>query len=140
MTTLLYVLVYAIGGWLVAKGFWTVFWYRYRVLRCTSETTGYIIDTVEKRGLLSWPASIRYYPIFKYDTSSGTQIRASSYWANTKNQVKTDCRWTLLYDPARPKVFYAPEWDKGCQPLGWTQLVFGLIVLGVTIVMATNGQ
>lgn len=139
MNTLLYILVYAIGGWLVAKGFWTVLWYRYRVLRCTAETTGYVIDTAEKRGLLSWPAACRYYPIFRYDTASGPEIRASSFWANIKDQVKTDRRWILFYDPARPSVFYVPDWDRQALPTGWTQLVFGLIVLGVTIFMSLKG-
>lgn len=137
MTTLLYVLSYAVGGMLVFKGLWRLVWYRVRVRSCTEKSVGSVIDVVEKRSLLAWPAMLTYYPIFEYQAGAGgTQILASSFPAQYREQIAVDKPYTIFYAPRHPARFYSPDWDKQSVPTGLIQVGFGLVILAVTLYTA----
>ena len=137
MNTLLYILAYAIGGIMTAAGIYRFIGYRLRTRRCTGETTGAVVDMAEKRSLLSWPASYRYYPIFEYAVpEGGTEIRASVFPAQFKNQIDRDRRYNIRFDPSRPSVFLCPEWDKALTATAMGQFIFGIVILLITVFTA----
>ena len=135
MTTLLYLLVYAIGAVMAVSGLLRFGKFRLRKRRCTAVTTGVVADVAEKHSLLAWPASVRYYPIFEYTPEGGqTRIAASDYYSQTKDSPARGAAYPIRYDPDRPARFYAQGWDEPGGTMGLVQLVFGAGILAVTLI------
>jgi len=137
LTTLLYLLSYAVGGLLTIKGLLYLARYHIRLRRCTEESVGTVIDVVEKRSLLAWPAMLTYYPIFEFQAGlHGSQILASDFPAQYRDQIAADKPHTVFYDPHRPARFYSPDWDKPSVPTGLMQMGLGLLIIAGTLYTA----
>lgn len=137
METLLYILVYSIGGILTAAGLFRFIGYRLRLRRCTQDSSGSVIDFAEKRNFLSWPSTCSYYPIFEYGSpNGGTEIQASIFPAQFKNQIDQSRSYTVKFDPQKPSVFICPDWDRNLSSTALGQLFFGIAIIVITLVLS----